>query len=134
MNELVDHHTLPVPNTDAAIDFLKSLPAPFPTLSASHLDPHTKQKGKFETRSFPPVNGQPDWAQVRNWIQARPSANLYYALNPLLPGTSDVKKASRTDIESVVAFHADVDARVDETQEQARERIVMALEAYEPQP
>ena len=122
-------------DTDAAVQFLKQWPTPFPTLSASWLDAEQK-KARFETRSFPaPV----DWNAVAKWIEERQGkANIYFSVNSIKAVRKNARgqelKTERTDIREVVALHVDVDARVDETQAEARERIVTGFLKHKPEP
>lgn len=123
-------------DTDAAVKFLRQWPCDFPVLSASHIDPISQKKGTFETKSFPAPT---DWKAVWDWIETRQGrANIYFSVNPVIGIRKNDKgheqKTERTDIKSLVALHVDVDARVGETQAEARERIVALLSAYSPKP
>lgn len=115
-------------NTAAAVKFLKKWPAP-PVLTAIHVDQNGK-KGRVETRAFGPNVG--DWALVMNWIDERQGkANLYFSPNVV---TTQNKKAEKADVQGVVAFHVDCDARVGEPQLEARDRIAAKFSAYDPPP
>src|SRR5438105_15001021 len=94
---------------EAAASFLQKyhrLVGGFPVLSASHVDRGTGAKGKFETKSFPEPT---DWPAVQRWIAERDGNNIYFSVNPLIKAQD--RKAEKSDIASMVAFHVDIDAR-----------------------
>ena len=116
----------PVPNTQAAVEFLLGRSG-FPVLSFAQILAEGK-KGKFETRSFPERNP----AELFDWIEPRQGkGNLYYSINPVI--NAQAKKADRENIASLVSLHVDLDPRVDEPQEKAQARIIAKLKAL-PKP
>lgn len=54
--------------------------------------------------------------------------NLYYTLNRLRPGTKPDKKPEKADIGEVIALHVDIDPRVGETQDVAKERLTKFID------
>lgn len=118
-------------DTAHAIKFLQRFGRP-PTLSASHVDKTTGKKGLFETKTFPePVK----WDDVYAWIETRQGkANLYYALNPLIPAKAADNKAGRGDVLAMSALHADIDARVGETGPECVARMLDAVKKYPRRP
>lgn len=123
------------PDIPGAIEFLKSwCGAGSVALSASHTDPVTGKKGRFETKVFPaPV----DWDTLGKWIAVRQGdrawANIYFSVNPVLSGTTD-KKTARSDIAAMVALHVDIDVNAGENQVDGIKRIITVLEEYRTPP
>ena len=75
-------------DTEAAIDFLQRRaaihPIWHPQLSFKRINPATgKDAGALETISFPrDTNGNPNWAQMRRWIDDRQGrGNIYWTVN-----------------------------------------------------
>lgn len=119
------------PDIPKAIEFLQSWCGCYDVvLSASHTDPMTGAKGRFETKVFPaPV----DWSTLGKWIAVRQGdrawANIYFSVNPVLSGTTN-KKTARSDIAAMVALHVDCDVNPGENQVDGIKRIIKVLEAY----
>jgi hypothetical protein len=96
----------PIPNTDAAIEFLEWLEPEGPWLLTAidpDPDPDPKRRGNsIETRCFD------DPALMRRWIERwQGKRNIYYSLNRTKPGLT--KKATKAEITEMVALHVDVD-------------------------
>jgi hypothetical protein len=112
--------TEPVPNTQAAVDFLRWL------------------RNEHVLVSFHPVTGVPTCAHFNlqdydgqvsafNWIARRNGVeNIYWTVNPTL-GPMNTKPA-RKDIARVEWCHVDIDPRVGESPAECRERVLKALE------
>lgn len=116
------------PNTNQAIEFLKAWRIA-PTLTA--IDPEEKRPP--DTCAFAkPV----DWEAVRQWIDKHNGTrNIYFSVNPLTKeAQKQNKKASREGIQALAALHVDLDPRLGETQEQARERLTKVLREANPKP
>lgn len=104
----------PIPDTDAAVAFLKTLRPGGPwAISTLHPD-----GGQMTTLTFLPetVHGLRDFIDASNGVK-----NLYYAVNTTPPGLG--KKAEKTQISRVDHLHVDVDARAGEPLEEEIERI-----------
>ncbi len=118
------------PNTDAAIEFLRTWPSAFPHLVAIRVDPITREKGLVEGKAFPqPV----DWDAVRKWIDERQGkSNLYFTVNSLL--TPLDKKAKKTDVAEVVALHVDIDVPAGADQESTASKLADRVLKHKPTP
>lgn len=109
-------------------DFLKQWPS-YPVLTAIHTDPETGEKGRIESKAFPPNNGEVPWAIVEKWIADRDGkANLYFQVNPRVTGADEKIKAKLTDIAALVALHVDIDVRVGEAQDAGIARIIKTFQ------
>lgn len=113
--------------------FLKGWPS-YPVLTAIHTDLATGEKGLIETKAFPPdATGRVDWPAVQKWIDQRQGkANMYFLVNHLREPKDN--KANRTDLDSIVALHVDVDVRVGEDQVAGIERIIKTFHGYKLPP
>jgi hypothetical protein len=121
----------PKPATMKAIAFLKAWPT-YPVLTAIHIDPESHQTARIESSAFPAPT---DWPAVMRWIEARQGkANLYFQVNPRVSGADGKVKAKLTEIDSLVAFHVDVDVNVGEDQAEGIARIIKSFEAYKTPP
>ena len=98
-----------------------------PWLSALHLNADGT-KGVFETQAFPNADA------AGPWISARPNANIYYSVNPAMPGAPRDKKVDREHVAKVRSLHVDLDPRQGEDQDAAQARIYETLNSYQPQP
>src|SRR6266446_8198712 len=72
-----------------------------PWLSALHLNADGT-KGVFETQAFPNADA------AGPWISARPNANIYYSVNPAMPGAPRDKKVDREHVAKVRSLHLDL--------------------------
>jgi hypothetical protein len=94
--------TLPSPDNNAALEFLKKMYPDGPwVLTAIRSD----RKG-IDTDTFA---SESDLELLKFLNKHNGSENLYYAVNPLLTATD--KKAKRTDVKEVAFLHIDLDAR-----------------------
>jgi hypothetical protein len=111
--------------TDEAMDFLLQWYG-----DAPHLLTAIKPDGGIETKSFWPQHCD----EMKNWICAKVAArwNLYYSINQ--PGRVLDKKADKSDIRLVRAFHVDIDPDNGETPEQCKARACNALASFSPPP
>lgn len=125
------------PVLDEAERFLRSWPVPFPVLSASHVDPETGAKGRFETRAFAATDLSHSLEAMRGWLTERQAdrqtgslgwANLYYSPNSVINPVD--KKTERTDIAALVALHVDLDVKPSEDQESGIRRLLDLVEKY----
>jgi hypothetical protein len=122
------------PQSFQAVKFLQewSKLTGYPTLTAIYVDA-AGVRGKIETQTFPPVNGEVDWQVVYKWINERNGkANLYFLVNKACEPKNN--KASKTDMAAVIALHVDVDVRVGEDQEAGIARIKEAFAKYKIKP
>jgi P4 family phage/plasmid primase-like protien len=96
-------------------------------LTAIEVDPTTKAKGLIESRSFIDTDLD-DGGAVERWITERQGrSNIYYAINALREPKNS--KATKTDIEQVVALHVDIDCPEGEPVESFVERYAAGLRA-----
>ena len=124
-------------HTDASIEFLQERAATHPLwhpqLSFKRTDPITGEEATgFETASFPrDANGNPNWDDVRRWIDDRQGrGNIYWTVNATKPMN---KKSAKRDITAVVLLHVDLDPRGGEDQESAEQRLTKKIAGYRHQ-
>jgi len=120
-------------DTPAAIDFLKrwsALTGTSPVLTAIRPDLQDGAPGKIVSKAFKPdSNGEVDYGAVTRWIDERQSnANLYFQVNQRVETATLKTKASMDEIDSIVAWHVDVDVWVREDQEAGIARILKTFE------
>lgn len=111
--------TTPVPNFDAAWDFLQTLqPGRLVTVTCISLD-----KKQLPTETFDAT----EKAKFLKWIAAGAAmpANCYYSLAE--PMGRFTKKMERTDCKAVHYFHVDLDPRAGEDLAREQERILNLL-------
>jgi len=121
-------------NSQAAVDFLAKLGNECPLLSVKTVDVATGEVTGFNTTAFPGFLQQDSIVARAVALVEKNQGNgdIYYALNP----TKDTgnKKAERTDVISLDCVHVDLDPRVDEDQDAARERLTAKLRAFRLKP
>jgi len=123
MTEVLSPNAAPVPDTDAAIQFLKQFAPKGPWVLAA-IRP---EGGGPEVKTFGPDTE----ADARSWIEKHNGRrNLYFQVNPSTSNLS--KKASKTDIKSLAWLHVDIDPRVGEDVADEQERIRTLLTENRP--
>jgi hypothetical protein len=119
-NNLSQHHTPKSLNRKEAASFLSQLRPQGPwTLTAIEPD------GATLTRTFDHLDKAGAFIAKHNGKR-----NLYYSLNPTRPGLTS--KATKDDIVAAEYLHVDLDPHADETPDEAKQRYLDALEAFEP--
>ena len=123
MTEVLSPNATPVPDTDAAIQFLKQFAPDGPWILAA-----MKPRGRGpEVKTFGPDTE----AKARSWVEKHNGQrNLYFQVNLSTGNLS--KKASKTDIKSVTWLHVDIDPRAGDDLPEEQERIRTLLAENRP--
>jgi hypothetical protein len=121
------------PNTAETLSFLRKWATPFVHLVGIKVDPITHEKvspkdGGIVGQSFTRDDLDDD-GPVQKWIDERQGIfNLYFTVNALRQPM--VGKPKKSDIDTVVAFHVDIDVPAGEDQESTAKGLVDAVKQY----
>jgi hypothetical protein len=109
------------------VEFLRRWPSAFPHVWAQHINPTTHERGIKEGRAFKRNNLD---GPATTWVDKRQrKANLYFTVNSLLHDPTS-GKASKTDVDEVVALQIDIDVPAGQDQEAGVAAILQAVRSY----